>query len=569
VGFIQKWIHSLNVPVDEATGAIRVTGIEFDKDIDIGDINLLNMAGDKINPATAEGLAAILAKLSADPATQATLAAVLAKLSSDPATQTTLAAVLSALGSPAQATEADAAADLIITALGSPAQAGEADSAADLIITALGSPAQANEADSAADLIITALGSPAQAAEADAAADLIVTALGSPAQAGETATAADTIMGGEGGQSLAGVVTALGSPAQAGEADSAADLIITALGSPMQTGEVDVSGLALESGGVLDDILTALGATGTLPQTGEFATALAGATAFDIRALDGTSDSVNIYGFDSSVMAPMSLTVDKCGAGIDGVLRTALYARIPAWPGGVCEPLTASNIDPLEMTLALNITEHLLAPVMGDYHAATGSQVDFGGPTGYAKNVELFALEPTLGSSYRLTCTSTDDMIHFDNRVALNVIPMTFNPGFVTHSKMQNNGFGELSVADATVRDGNSASNTYAQLTAPGDAAAYTLTFHAKDSGFTATVGTINTNVVVKFQGSMDGANYFDLLTTDASTGTAAIQHTITGNGTTQYTLFGNSLLTNVKPVFVSEAGGTDATVDFASMHVR
>ncbi len=51
------------------------------------------------------GLAAILAKISADPATQTTLAAVLAKISGDPATQTTLAAILAKIIA-APATEA-------------------------------------------------------------------------------------------------------------------------------------------------------------------------------------------------------------------------------------------------------------------------------------------------------------------------------------------------------------------------------------------------------------------------------------------------------------------------------
>lgn len=68
--------------VDEDTGAlvVLVSGLTFDRDIDIGDLHLLNIAGAKINPATCEGQTAILAKLSPDPATQTTLAAVLAKL---------------------------------------------------------------------------------------------------------------------------------------------------------------------------------------------------------------------------------------------------------------------------------------------------------------------------------------------------------------------------------------------------------------------------------------------------------------------------------------------------------
>ena len=85
----------------------------------------------------------------------------------------------------------------------------------------------------------------------------------------------------ESGGNLDAIVTALGSPAQAGEAASAtAGLALDAtLGSPAQAGEAAsaTSALALESGGNLDDIATDLAAIETLlgspAQAGEAASA--------------------------------------------------------------------------------------------------------------------------------------------------------------------------------------------------------------------------------------------------------------------------------------------------------
>ena len=527
MGFIRKWIQALSVPVDEVTGAIRVKAdLDATPNIDIGDVNLLNVAGEKIDPATKEST------------------------------------------------------DAIATALGTPAQAGEADAAADLIIAALGSAAQAGEADAAADLIILALGSPAQAGEAATAAGLINAVLNAPAQAGEAGAAADLIVG---------------------------------------TGGTD-----------LDAILAALGATGSLAQIGEAAAAasdiidgIAGAgastaTLYDVAAALCSPLSIN---FDVGG-TPMIAAADTGGAGTFAVLKTSLYAKPPVYPGTECGPLSASIIDALSSTLGLNITEYLLNPTMGDYQQATCSQVDFGGVYGYAKNVELCAREYDGGGSLRLSCTSTDDMLHFDGRAALNVIPMTFETAWATHQALNtyggavgiagSNGLtftpllcdagGQLLVGDGgwggnglgdaggsylkqylmdqtlwqpflqTIRDGRVATNTYTQMTEPGDALPFTIGFAARDHAFAVTVAEIDTDVVVKFQATMDGvaADAFDLMVTDTATGTSAVQHTITSNGTYQFVCLDNPLLVDVRPVFVSESGGDGSvTLDIVSRHVR
>ena len=93
-------------------------------------------------------------------------------------------------------------------------------------------------------------------------------------------------------------------------------------------------------------------------------------------------------------------------------------------------------------------------------------------------------------------------------------------------------------------------------LTAPGDGPSYAVdqpNRHApKNIGFYVTVVSVNTNVVVRLDGSIDGTNYAQLIT----------DQTITGNGTQYYGL-ANTPVKYVKPVFVSESGGTTAVVTF------
>jgi len=67
------------------------------------------------------------------------------------------------------------------------------------------------------------------------------------------------------------------------------------------------------------------------------------------------------------------------------------------------------------------------------------------------------------------------------------------------------------------------------------------------------TVASINTNVVVALNGSIDGTNWSKVIT----------NQTITANGTTHYNL-ANHPLQYIQPIFVSESGGTAATVLFS-----
>lgn len=69
---------------------------------------------------------------------------------------------------------------------------------------------------------------------------------------------------------------------------------------------------------------------------------------------------------------------------------------------------------------------------------------------------------------------------------------------------------------------------------------------------FATTVATINTNVVVRLDGSLDGTNYAPIIS----------GQTITGDGTYFYNVT-NMPVKYIQPVFVSESGGTTAVVTF------
>ena len=67
------------------------------------------------------------------------------------------------------------------------------------------------------------------------------------------------------------------------------------------------------------------------------------------------------------------------------------------------------------------------------------------------------------------------------------------------------------------------------------------------------TVATINTNVKVSLEGSIDGTIYAEIIT----------EKTITVNGTYVYNV-ANTPVRWIRPRFISETGGTAATVVFS-----
>jgi hypothetical protein len=97
----------------------------------------------------------------------------------------------------------------------------------------------------------------------------------------------------------------------------------------------------------------------------------------------------------------------------------------------------------------------------------------------------------------------------------------------------------------------------YSALTAPASGVSTLVQYYPQTAtqNYTlfATVTNINTNVVVALNGSIDGLNWSKIIANS----------TITSNGTQHYNV-ANHPVKYVQPVFVSEAGGTDAQVLFS-----
>ncbi|MCG3179659.1 MAG: hypothetical protein BIFFINMI_02000 [Phycisphaerae bacterium] len=100
--------------------------------------------------------------------------------------------------------------------------------------------------------------------------------------------------------------------------------------------------------------------------------------------------------------------------------------------------------------------------------------------------------------------------------------------------------------------NGTGCANNWSVLTAPGAASSYELPIWASDHVLAVTVASINTDVTVRFEGSLDGTNWFPL----------AADLVITANGTQAIAASG-TVPAYVRGNFVSETGGTAATVTF------
>lgn len=94
------------------------------------------------------------------------------------------------------------------------------------------------------------------------------------------------------------------------------------------------------------------------------------------------------------------------------------------------------------------------------------------------------------------------------------------------------------------------------QLTAPGSGnllqVAVNDLFRTSDYTLIATVASINTNVIVRLDGSIDGTNFAPVIA----------DQTISANGSFIYSVSGRPVKW-IRPSFVSESGGTAAVVTF------
>ncbi len=102
--------------------------------------------------------------------------------------------------------------------------------------------------------------------------------------------------------------------------------------------------------------------------------------------------------------------------------------------------------------------------------------------------------------------------------------------------------------------------DTYSEtLTVPGTTTAVETTVNNLVT-FQYTVANINTSVDVRFEGSLDGVDYFNLAADGSDT-------TISANGTYAAAYTGVIKLKYVRVRFVSETGGTDATISIVIGH--
>lgn len=107
-------------------------------------------------------------------------------------------------------------------------------------------------------------------------------------------------------------------------------------------------------------------------------------------------------------------------------------------------------------------------------------------------------------------------------------------------------------------------SKTFSQLTAAGTTSSEDVS-GVNNHNVSVTVASINTNVIIALEGSLDGTNYFEIPvdnSSDVATGALTLNRmTITANGT--YSLHvKNYSLNSIRLNFVSEAGGSAATID-------
>ena len=77
--------------------------------------------------------------------------------------------------------------------------------------------------------------------------------------------------------------------------------------------------------------------------------------------------------------------------------------------------------------------------------------------------------------------------------------------------------------------------------------------FSTENYTFIVTVASVDTNVIVCLEGSVDGTNYAPIIA----------NQTLTANGTTIYSVSGRPVKW-IRTKWVSEAGGTAATVTFS-----
>ena len=99
---------------------------------------------------------------------------------------------------------------------------------------------------------------------------------------------------------------------------------------------------------------------------------------------------------------------------------------------------------------------------------------------------------------------------------------------------------------------------TFTQLIAAGSTDSVKV-IGCKNFAYQYTIAAINTNVIVRAEGSLDNSNWFNLDIDDVNT-------TQTANGAYAFQYDGDGEIAYTRFTWVSEAGGTAATIDVVFM---
>ena len=422
-------------------------------------------------------------------------------------------------------------------------------------------------------------------------------------------------IGGAGGGTLDGVIAALSSPAQAGEAaeaESDLETFLAALGLATEATLSDaaadldaLTGVDFATDSTLQDILSSLGrydSSGGLWYYDGYGYRSAAEFLYDIRddvddvesALGNPWSSGGLWCYDGYGYRSAAEFLYDIRSYMDDLESAIGYSGSDGglWYSGASAAQWLSDlyycVDDLENGIGYsgmdgglwyggNSAAYLLDDIryyVDDLENAVGNSYSDGGlwyngesaaSLIYSTEQDLYDIYSALGgesSEYSLTdiCEELFSIEYDLEDVASSVddvywalgTPAQEDGGVLDDiaAALESDGSDKVLVRD----DGREESKTdWPVLTAPGVTATYELTVRPTAHVLVVTVGNINTNVVVRFEGQIDsGVRWYNMTAADLE---------ITSSGT--YVIASSIPAKYVRGVFVSESGGTDANVEF------
>lgn len=205
-------------------------------------------------------------------------------------------------------------------------------------------------------------------------------------------------------------------------------------------------------------------------------------------------------------------------------------------------------------TLASDDPAVVALQIMDDWDATHDSAVSSDGPQ------VLVEAKDQDGSAFASPVAEGDAVRPAASLYGVQYIMPVSEDGAQSPYDSVNNAFSMSEISPAELIQSKNTGIT--QLTAPGDTAEELVNSYSI-YGYTFTVASIDTNVIVNLEGSIDQSNYAELpLSNTAVTGASITSNrmTVTANGT--YTIYSTAPMVDVRFNWVSETGGTAATID-------